>query len=95
MNKFSCRLEFTEDFTRFIVAASKCNLLISISELHHGQLEGHAYPLPDVDVEFICDTDIETIRSIMRTVDDLHVAIQSLRQVPLKENSLVRDHDIR
>ena len=94
MNKFSCRLECTEDFTRFIIAASKNKVLICTSELHHVYLEGREYPLPDCEVEFTCDVDLEAVRDIMRSVDDLHVAIQSLRPVPLKENSLDRDYDI-
>ncbi|MNP89120.1 hypothetical protein D3C85_15210 [compost metagenome] len=92
MNTFSCRFEFTHDYTLFVVTASKHNLVINTSELYHVRIDDRTYPLPDIHVEFMCEADLETVRNIMRTVADLHVGIQSLRQVPLKDNSLERDY---
>ena len=49
---------------------------------------------PDVEVELEADTDLEHLRSLMRRVQDAHVMVQTLRECPLKENSLERDFSI-
>lgn len=46
---------------------------------------------PDVEIEMQTSGDIETIRSLMRNVDDGHVMVSTLRQCPLKDNPLTRD----
>ena len=45
---------------------------------------------PDVEVELEADTDLEHLRSLMHRVQDGHVMVQTLRECPLKENSLER-----
>lgn len=50
--------------------------------------------LPDVEVELETDTNLEHLRSLMRKVQDGHVMVQTLRECPLKENSLERDSSI-
>ena len=49
---------------------------------------------PDVEIELETDTDLEHLRSLMRKVQDGHVMVQTLRECPLKENSLERDYSI-
>lgn len=47
---------------------------------------------PDINVEIETDAALDVIRSIMREVDDGHVMYQTLRAVPLAQNTLERDH---
>ena len=49
---------------------------------------------PDVEVELEADTDLEHLRSLMRKVQDGHVMVETLRECPLKENSLQRESSI-
>lgn len=46
---------------------------------------------PDCMFELVTDVDLETVRDIMRLVQDGHVMVQSLRQLPMSENSMKRD----
>jgi hypothetical protein len=94
MKTFSCRFEFTHDYTQFITAASKNDVIVGTSELYHVRIEEKGHPLPDIHVEFMCDATTESLRDIMRTVDDLHVGIQTLLPVSLKNNPLERDYSI-
>lgn len=94
MNTYSCRFECSHDYTLFVVAASKRDVLVETSELYHVRIEKKGYHLPDIHVEFMCSANKETLLEIMRNETDLHVGLQTLRQVPLKENSLERDHTI-
>jgi hypothetical protein len=49
--------------------------------------------LPDVAVEVLSTITIERLLDLMREVEDGHVMLQTLRPVPLAENSLERDFD--
>ena len=48
-----------------------------------------------MDVEIRTDANLEQLQEALRSVEDAHVMLQTLRQVPLAENSLRRDYDIR
>lgn len=89
---YSCRFECSEDYTTFVVAAHKRDVLVCTSEANHDNPEGYEYPLPDFYVGFRSDADLETLQGILRKGPDLHVGLQTLRQVPLKDNSLERDY---
>lgn len=91
---YSCRFEFTHDFTAFIIAADKQGVLINTSELHHFKAEGDKYPAPDVYVEFKAEAPLEILQAVLRQGTDLHVGLQTLRQVPLKDNPLDRDFSL-
>lgn len=49
---------------------------------------------PDVSVELNTTLFIEELRVILREIQDSHIMIETLRQVPLSENSLDRDRTI-
>jgi hypothetical protein len=49
--------------------------------------------LPDVQVELETQAKLETIRKIMRDVEDGHVMVQTLRACPLAKNPLERDYE--
>ncbi len=49
--------------------------------------------LPDVQVEIETQGKLETIRNIMRGVEDGHVMVETLRACPLAKNSLERNHN--
>jgi hypothetical protein len=91
---YSCRFEFTHDFTAFIIAADKQGVQINTSELHHRKHEGDKYPAPDVYVEFKAEVSLETLQAVLRQGTDLHVGLQTLRPVSLEDNSLERDYSL-
>lgn len=91
---YSCRFEFTHDYTAFIVAADKQGVVINTSELHHLTKEGDKYPAPDVYVEFKAEAPLAVLQDVLRQGCDLHVGLQTLRPVPLKENPLDRNRDL-
>ena len=93
-NTYSCRFEFTHDFTAFIIAADKQGVLINTSELHHVKREGDKYPAPDVYVEFKAEASLDVLQAVLRQGSDLHVGLQTLREVPLKDNPLERDYNL-
>ncbi len=49
---------------------------------------------PDVRVEITTSANLEEIMAIMRTIPDSHVMMQTLRAVPLNENSLEREFPV-
>lgn len=91
---YSCRFEFTHDFTAFVIAAHKQGVQINTSELHHVKREGDKYPGPDVYVEFMAEVPLDKLQAILRGGVDLHVGLQTLRPVPLKDNPLSRDYNL-
>jgi hypothetical protein len=49
---------------------------------------------PDVEVELETHAPLETIRTIMRGVEDGHVMVETLRACALSDNSLERNYDL-
>jgi hypothetical protein len=49
--------------------------------------------LPDVQVELETPAKLETIRNIMRGMEDGHVMVETLRACPLAKNSLERHYE--
>ncbi len=49
---------------------------------------------PDCAAEIETDASLETIREVMRELEDSHVMLQTLRACPLSQNSLERDFDL-
>ena len=84
---YSCRFEFSHDYTAFVVAADKQGVLISTTELK-------CPSGVDTYVEFCAKPELDVLRKILDDGVDLHVARQTLRQVPIKDNSLERDYDL-
>lgn len=54
----------------------------------------NANGLPDLDVELQCSANLDQLQGILRTIKDAHVMLQTLRPVPLADNSLVRDYEL-
>lgn len=84
MTIFSFRAECQEDVDAFIEAATSAEIEMLI----------HAYPdtaFPDVDVEITTEVTKEVLMKLISASDEGHVMRQTLRAVPLKENSLSRD----
>lgn len=88
MPVFSFRAECHHDANAFIRAAELTG--IAASWTTHPDASG----FPDVDVEASFDTDLEQLRSVLRQVPDSHVILQTLREQPLADNTLMRDYDI-
>ena len=93
-NVYSCRFEYSHDFTAFVVAASNRGVTISTSELHLLKIAGSKVVGPDTYVEFHAETDLETLRDILRDCRDLHVGLQTLKPLPIKHNKMQRDLNI-
>ena len=89
LQTFSFRAECLVDVQAF-------NKLLSsrgfISEL---KTEADDAGLPDVEVEMKAGATLGQLRELLRHVVDGHVILQTLRPVPLSENSLERDYDLR
>lgn len=88
MTIFSFRAECQEDVDALIEAATLAEIEMLI----------HAYPdkvFPDVDVEITTEATKEILMKLIRLTDDAHVMRQTLRAVPLKENSLTRDFRVK
>lgn len=49
---------------------------------------------PDVEVELETTATLDELLNAVRAVQDGHVVLQTLRAVPLAQNSLIRDTDI-
>lgn len=86
MTIYSFRAECLVDVERFLSKANE--LSIKLTKDNQDEV------FPDIEIEFESDTDIEGIRNVLRQVVDGHVMIQTLRPVPLSENSLERDWDL-
>lgn len=82
-NVFSFRAECPYDVAAFVnkLVAKRINLKIEHTMLSFGE----------VSTELYTDADLETLIDVMCSGDDTHVMVQTLRPVPLKENSLERD----
>lgn len=94
-NVYSCRFEYSHDYTTFVVAANKRGVTISTSELHLLRIAGSGTLGPDTYVEFHAETDLETLRDILRNCQDLHVGLQTLKAAPMKDNRMERDYNIQ
>lgn len=92
---YSFRLECSEDYTAFIVAADKKGIKVVTTELQLFRPTVGDHAGPDTYVEFVSESSLEELRDALRDVPDSHVALQTLRQTFLKNNSLERDYDLR
>lgn len=84
---YSFRAELPQDVGKLLYALSKRNIFFKYSK------QGTSH-LPDVYVELRTNATIEALRDTLRTIEDSHVMLQTLRALPLKENDLERDFSI-
>jgi hypothetical protein len=95
---FSFRTECAVDLNKFIVAVDQAEdtdgdepvLGLFITHANTEESTGESY----VEIATYQPVSLEWVRDIMRSIPDSHVMLQTLRQVPLAENSLKRDHTI-
>jgi len=50
--------------------------------------------LPDCDVEIRADITLGALMKLIRTIPDGHIMLQTVRAIPLLQNSLDRDFDV-
>jgi hypothetical protein len=89
MKVFSFRAEWTIDIAEFRALLKRRGYSSSSYECTEVLL-----PMGESGAELTIDLSLEQLRSLMRQQQGSHVMIQTLREVPLNENSLVRDHTI-
>lgn len=87
MKTYSFRAECKFDVETFKATMRKQNVSLKTVKLVHDDDN-----LPDVQYEFTSIENIGIIQDILRTIVDGHVMLQTLRECPLSENSLVRDY---
>lgn len=85
---FSMRAECSVDFNRFMELAKQNGLVVE----HTVRPDPDGFP--DVEIEFASDSTLANIADVIRQVPDGHTMLQTLRPVPLADNSLERDYDI-
>lgn len=95
MKTFSFRAECEHDIAEFRKTLERHGI---VAELREEKLliEFHRGPdwMGDMKVELKTEATLEDLRAAMRDQIDTHVMIQSLRELPLSENDLDRDHSI-
>lgn len=93
-NIFSFRAECAHDVTEFIVAAHKAGVPAVLTRVNPMMFNA-TDAMPDTTAEvFSNGGTLEQMREVMRTIPDSHVMLQTLRQVPLKDNSLEREYGL-
>lgn len=88
MTIFSCKTECKDDVDAFIRAA----------ELAGVEMKVLSYPdccFPDIDMEIHSDVSTDVLRGLMRRCEEALLMRQTLRAVPLEENSLKCDERVR
>ncbi|HCF9660107.1 TPA: hypothetical protein NI776_001834 [Pseudomonas aeruginosa] len=90
LNTFSFRAEGENDVVLFLAAVEAHRFTVQGS----GTVLPDADGLPDVDVEIQTSATLEQLQDVLRTLEDSHVMLQTLRQLPLDINSLERDYDL-
>lgn len=79
---FSMRAECLTDFNRLIDMVKSDGLILEHTV--HPDAEG----FPDVEIEFTSDFSLGQISDAIRQVPDGHKMVQTLRPVPLADNSM-------
>jgi hypothetical protein len=87
MQVFSFRAECPADVKAFQAGAAQANLPVAIRQL---TVEREAFN--DTEVEFQSTATLDELRNVMREVIDGHVMAETLRGVPLADNSLERTY---
>lgn len=86
MSVFSFRAEFLEDFITFKNVCAEQGISFNATVYIDAKL-------PDVCVEFEVDVAIEVLMTVLRSIVDSHVMLQTLEPLPLKDNPCKRDYD--
>ncbi|SMQ30299.1 hypothetical protein SAMN04488483_5343 [Pseudomonas helmanticensis] len=84
MTVFSCRAECQDDVDTFIEAAKAAKLEMVVRAFADKVF-------PDVEIEIISNASKDELRVLMQSVEDGHMMRQTLRAIPLSENSMEPD----
>jgi hypothetical protein len=87
MQVYSFRAECPADVEAFQASAAKANIPVVVTHL---VVERDAFN--DTEVEFKSTATLEAIRDAMREIVDGHAMLETVRAVPLSENSLEREY---
>ncbi|WP_146041534.1 hypothetical protein [Pseudomonas sp. DP16D-R1] len=88
MTVFSCRAECQDDVDAFIAAAKTPEVEMVVRAFADKVF-------PDVEIEITCNTSKDELRNIMRGVEDGHMMRQTLRPLPISENSMEPDSRVK
>jgi hypothetical protein len=95
---FSFRAEFQHDVDAFLIESRNLNIHYKAVNVRHEFLNVEPeppYPATERSVEvdtFNPEVDLEMMRIIARRVPEAHHILETLRPVPLAQNSLERDN---
>lgn len=92
-NVFSFRAELLKDALTFQQQAYVEKKYIEFYTIQAFSPDGDMIS-PDVMVEIRTQATLEELRSVLHNVPDCHVMIESLRQLPMSENSMERDRTV-
>ncbi|MGE8454449.1 MAG: hypothetical protein ACN6OP_28330 [Pseudomonadales bacterium] len=88
INTFSFRAECATDAQAFHDLLAKAGVIATV------KTQADPSGLPDVEVEMRTVASLARLREILCCIVDGHVMLQTLRQLPLSENSFERDYDL-
>jgi hypothetical protein len=87
---YSFRAACPYDFDQFVRTAIDAGMAFSILQVTKGSITGFIEP----HVEIRTLVALDWLQAVMRSIDNGHVMLQTLRQLPLSENSMVRDYEL-
>jgi hypothetical protein len=96
MTIFSYRADELIDVMRFFRAVQRAEIAVTDVLLDVG-FPADEHPWWDVAGEFCvpdCNLTVDTLLAAARNVDDIHILLETLRPVPLAQNSLERDYGL-
>ena len=82
---YSCRAECSLDIELFLTTAKEHGLVIECNQIIPDQ------QFTDTEIEFQSSSTLEQIQTVLNDCVDCHVMLETLREVPLSNNSLERD----
>ena len=95
---YSCRAELSIDALRFVALMHDVTGALTDDRFHLARYEDLSYGDGFSDhsplLEFVTTFSVAALLQLLRRVDDAHVMQETLRAVPLAENSLERDWDV-
>lgn len=90
MTIFSFRAECQADVDNFVNECNDACISVAMQVFPDYPATG----FPDVTVELQADATLSSLQAMMRRVVDGHVMLQTIRECPLKDNSLERDYGL-
>ena len=94
MNVYSFRSECIGDALKFLSEVINTAFKWNVEGGCMADVQLNHLSMGEYQCEFKSLLDFNVIQSVCRTIVDGHVMLQTLRPIPLSENSLSRDHSI-